>query len=113
MVSEGRQRNCSCFRIREMIRSCNEFDCRNYNAEIFAFASRLREPFDEDLLKRAFTLRSYVNKERARREELEIPSEIQMEDNEELASRGYALASSYVKRYLRAVLRFVPEEGIQ
>ncbi|CAG0895410.1 unnamed protein product [Darwinula stevensoni] len=85
----------------------------NYNAEIFAFASRLREPFNEDLLRRAFTLRSYVNKETVRREELEIPSEIQMEDNEELASRGYALVSSYVKRYLRTVLRFVPEEGIQ
>lgn len=54
----------------------------NYNAEIFAFGKRLGEEFQEDLLKRALTHRSYCNKVKDEQQEEKLL------DNEEFIEEG-------------------------
>ncbi|XP_064618540.1 large ribosomal subunit protein mL44-like [Lineus longissimus] len=87
----------------------------NYNAEIFAFGQRLGEEFDEDLLRRAFTHKSYIEKEQEKRAALGMTDDIvplNLEDNEQLAHEGGATSSAYIKGFLRYSYPRLPEEGI-
>lgn len=58
----------------------------NLEAELYAFAKRLNEDFDSDLLLQAFTDRSYVIKEEMKQKEMDI--NIKMKDSRELAEEG-------------------------
>lgn len=63
----------------------------NLEAELYAFAQRLNEDFDSDLLLQAFTDRSYVIKEEMKQKEMEF--DIKMKDNRELVEIG----NKYIK----------------
>lgn len=58
----------------------------NLEAELYAFAKRLNEDFDSDLLLQAFTDRSYVIKEEMKQKEMEF--HIKMKDNRDLIEIG-------------------------
>lgn len=58
----------------------------NLEAELYAFAKRLNEDIDSDLLLQAFTDRSYVIKEEMKQKEMEF--DLKMKDNKELAEEG-------------------------
>lgn len=83
----------------------------NLEAELYAFAQRLNEDFDSDLLLQAFTDRSYVIKEEMKQKEIEF--DIKMKDNRELAKKGEEFISQYVQNYLEIVLPKLPLEGVK
>ncbi|XP_064612674.1 large ribosomal subunit protein mL44-like [Liolophura sinensis] len=88
----------------------------NYDAEIFAFGKRLGEDFDEDILRQAFTHRSYIDKEGRKRAELGFGADLaslELQDNEELTSRGEEVAHRYIQAFLRTSYPYLPEEGIR
>ncbi|XP_076448720.1 large ribosomal subunit protein mL44-like [Babylonia areolata] len=87
----------------------------NYGAELYAFGKRLGEDFSTDSLQRAFTHRSYIEKEERRREELGIDTDtvpLGLTDNEDLAQKGEATASRYIKTYLRHLYPAMFEEAV-
>ena len=85
----------------------------NQRAEMFAFSKRLSENMSEELLGVVFTDKSYLEKERRKREELGILTpETSMESNQSLAEKGRNVTSPFVKQYLRLFLPKLPEEGI-
>jgi dsRNA-specific ribonuclease len=64
---------------------------RSYNAEVFAFGQRLGEEFNEDVLRKAFTHQSYIQKEQEKRAALGMAEDViplNLEDNEQLAKEG-------------------------
>ncbi|KAJ8312274.1 hypothetical protein KUTeg_009647 [Tegillarca granosa] len=92
-----------------------KFGCWNYDCEIYAFGKRFGEEFNENLLKQAFMFSSYVENERARREDLDInldTDNISIEDNEQLAIKGGEIAERYIKAFLRHSYPLLFEEGI-
>lgn len=90
------------------------FMSRNYDSEIYAFSKRLGEEFNNDLLLKAFTERSYIINEEERQKSvgIEKPTLI-LTDNKELVAKGSDFIDDIVKRYLRTVLPRLPEEGIK
>ncbi|KAH9505575.1 39S ribosomal protein L44, mitochondrial [Bulinus truncatus] len=87
----------------------------NYDSEIFAFGKRLGEEFNEATLRQAFIHRSYVEKEKKKREELGLDIKgltFDLNDNSELAEKGGELLSNYIKVYLRNMYPYFFEEGI-
>lgn len=64
----------------------------NFDAEVYAFGKRLGEEFEEDVLKRALTHRSYCNKVRDERGE-----ENSLTDNVEFIEEGEQFIKSYVR----------------
>ena len=87
---------------------------RNFRAELFAFGQRLKEQFNEDSLKTAFTHKSYIDQEMRKRQELGITDIIMnIEDNNKLAQTGQDICQLYIKAYLRHFLPRVPEDGIR
>lgn len=69
----------------------------NYDAEIFAFGKRIGEEFDENILRKALTHRSYVNKKEI--EDLDRGQELPekpVEDNKEMIKEGEGI----IKRFL-------------
>lgn len=70
----------------KVIHPRNTFLEWNLEAELYAFAQRLNEDFDSDLLLQAFTDRSYVIKEEMKQKEIEF--DIKMKDNRELVEIG-------------------------
>ncbi|XP_047032638.1 39S ribosomal protein L44, mitochondrial [Helicoverpa zea] len=83
----------------------------NLEAELYAFAQRLNEDFDPDLLLQAFTDRSYVIKEEMKQKEMEFA--IKMKDNRELVEIGHNFINAYVQAYLETVLPKFPLEGVK
>ncbi|KAJ8711269.1 hypothetical protein PYW07_008511 [Mythimna separata] len=83
----------------------------NLEAELYAFAQRLNEDFDSDLLLQAFTDRSYVIKEEMKQKELEF--DIKMKDNRELVEIGDQFINAYIQNYLEVVLPKFPMEGVK
>lgn len=63
----------------------------NYDAEIFAFGKRLGEEFEENILRKALTHRSYAKSQQDK-------DGIQIEDNSDLIQRGYHIITAYLKR---------------
>jgi len=85
----------------------------NYDTEIYAFSKRLGEQFNNDLLQRAFTERSYIIQEEERQKSVGIEQPtINLTDNRELVIKGSDFIDDIVQRYLRTVLPRLPEEGI-
>lgn len=85
----------------------------NYNAEVFAFSKRLGEEFDDSLLRRALTQRSYIIMEEEKQKAVGIENpKLELEDNSEFSEQGEKFMKNYIQRYLRTVLPRFPEEGI-
>lgn len=63
----------------------------NLEAELYAFGKRLGEDFDPDLLKTAFTFRSYVIKEESRQKDVGIDVADIQKDNLELIEEGSSM----------------------
>lgn len=88
------------------------YGCWSHDSELYAFAQRLGENFDEQLLKQAFVLSSYVEQEVAKQEDLGLDMDVEIEDNFELAQKGQSLTSRFIKAYLRYSFPQMFEEGI-
>lgn len=85
----------------------------NYNAEIFAFGKRLGEEFNDSLLRRALTQRSYIVMEEEKQKSVGIEEpRLELQDNSEFAEQGEKFMKNYIQRYLRTALPRFPEEGI-
>ncbi|XP_025410157.1 39S ribosomal protein L44, mitochondrial [Sipha flava] len=85
----------------------------NYDSEIYAFSKRLGEDFNNDLLLKAFTERSYIIDEEEKQKSVGIEQPtLNLIDNKELVAKGSEFIDDIVKRYLRTVLPRLPEEGI-
>ncbi|XP_014774257.2 39S ribosomal protein L44, mitochondrial [Octopus bimaculoides] len=87
----------------------------NYDAEIYAFGKRLGEEFSEDTLRIIFTDKSYIEKDKARRQELGVDEDVvslELVDNGEMAAEGNLIASRYIKAFLRFSYPAMFEEGI-
>ncbi|KAK2711251.1 hypothetical protein QYM36_012435, partial [Artemia franciscana] len=77
----------------------------NLQAEIYAFGKRLGEEFDQELLKRAFTHKSYIQQELEQRKSLGIEdSSLALEDNEEFINKGDRIVSDTVVKYIKNAL---------
>ncbi|KAK2710474.1 hypothetical protein QYM36_011862 [Artemia franciscana] len=77
----------------------------NLQAEIYAFGKRLGEEFDQELLKRAFTHKSYIQQELEQRKSLGIEdSSLALEDNEEFIKKGDRIVSDTVVKYIKNAL---------
>lgn len=71
------------------------------------------EEFDKDLLQQALTERSYIIQEEERQKSVGIEQpNLNISDNQDLATKGLDFVDNVVKRYLRTVLPRLPEEGI-
>ncbi|KAH8383195.1 hypothetical protein KR009_007271, partial [Drosophila setifemur] len=82
-------------------------------SELFAFGKRLGERFELPLLQKAFTERSFANKEEEKRRQLGIEeADLHMPDNTELAEKGIHIARAYVEAFLQHQLPKVPKEGL-
>lgn len=90
---------------------------RNYPTELYAFSKRLGEEFDDALLRRALTERSYMLKleEDTKKVGIIATPEDQQDllDNSGLVEPGEQILADVVVRYLRHLLPRLPEEGIQ
>lgn len=85
----------------------------NYKAEVFAFSKRLGEEFNDSLLRRALTQRSYLIMEEEKQKAVGIEEpKLKLEDNEEFSEQGEKFMKNYIQRYLRTTLPRFPEEGI-
>lgn len=85
----------------------------NYNAEVFAYGKRLGEEFDDRLLRRALTQRSYIVMEEEKQKAVGIEEpKLALQDNSEFSEQGENLMKHYIQRYLRTALPRLPEEGI-
>lgn len=61
----------------------------NYDVEIYAFGKRLKEEFDPQLLRTAFTHRSYIIQQEMKQRDLGIENpDIKLQDNRELIEEG-------------------------
>ncbi|XP_070571856.1 large ribosomal subunit protein mL44-like [Ptychodera flava] len=88
----------------------------DYNSELYGFGKRLGEDFNEHTLRVAFTHKEFVQQEAEKRRELGMESsqtELNLQDNEELAEIGQDFASEYIKSYLRLVYPNFPDEGVK
>lgn len=86
----------------------------NRDAELFAFNNRLSEKFDADLLKQAFTHRSYVLREELAQKEVGIDEPfLESLDNRELIEEGLEITDTIIENYLSQVLPLAPQECIQ
>lgn len=86
---------------------------RNYKAEIYAFGKRLGEDFKEDLLREAFTEKSFIIKESEKLMKVGVDPQLDMKDNSNFAVEGEKFTSQYVHKYLVTVLPSLPSEHIK
>lgn len=87
---------------------------RNYDAELYAFGKRLHEEFNDDLLRKALTEKSYVSKLAEEQRKVGIESSIDDSfDNRAMVAEGEQIMNDFVALYLRHALPRLPEEGIQ
>lgn len=86
----------------------------NYKAELYAFARRLNENLDQNLLEQVFIDRSYIIQEELRLREVQIENPIvNMKDNAELVLRGEEILREYVLAFLQTHLPKFPSAGIK
>ncbi|KAF2882792.1 hypothetical protein ILUMI_23304 [Ignelater luminosus] len=67
----------------------------NYDAEIYAFAKRLGETFDDALLRRAFVHRTYVIQQEIKGNETDL------QDNRELINEGESFVIDCIKKHFQ------------
>lgn len=84
----------------------------NYKAELYAFGKRLGEEFKDDLLREALTEKSYIQLEEEKQRSVGIEPQLDLRDNESLASSGEEFITKYSEQYLRTVLPNLPIEYI-
>lgn len=86
----------------------------NYHSELFAFANRLNEQFDQKLLQQAFTNRSYIIKEELKQQEVGIENpDTNLNDNNILIEKGDQIINEYVMAFLLSQLPQFPIDGIK
>lgn len=86
----------------------------NYEAELSAFGSRLKEKFSAPLLQQAFVCRSYIVQEEMKQKAVGIENPVlQLEDNMRLVKKGEELITEFVITYLNLSLPKLPREGIK
>lgn len=86
----------------------------NYKAELYAFAKRLHEKIDQNLLEQVFVDRSYIIQEEMRQRDVQIEVPVvNMKDNAELVVRGEEILREYVYAFLQSHLPKFPGEGIK
>ncbi|XP_011502006.1 PREDICTED: 39S ribosomal protein L44, mitochondrial [Ceratosolen solmsi marchali] len=91
----------------------NEYLEWNWNAELFAFNSRLTEKFDLELLKQAFTHRSYIINETEKQKQVGIENPIlDLVDNTEFIIEGEQIVPLIIENYLSHALPLAPQECI-
>ncbi|EDW95772.1 39S ribosomal protein L44, mitochondrial isoform X1 [Drosophila yakuba] len=84
----------------------------NQRSELFAFSQRLGESFKVSQLQRAFTEKSFAQREEDRRRQLGIEeSDLQMPHNSDLVEKGQHIAHAYVEAFLQHQLPKVPNDG--
>jgi large subunit ribosomal protein L44 len=83
--------------------------CRNYDAELHAFGNRVGEKFNDGVLRRALTHKSYLEQEAKK---LGAEPNYKLTENEELVAVGEQFISRTIRGYLRAVFSRAPEEMI-
>lgn len=86
----------------------------NYGAELFAFARRLNEEFDGELLRQALTLRSFTEQEVKKQQAVGIDEPVlPFKNNISLIEDGQQLLSNYVNAFLNYSYPLVPDDGIK
>jgi len=86
----------------------------NLQSELFAFAARLGENIDQQLLLEAFTTTGYVEAELKKQDDLGIQQvKLHQRSNDVLAEAGGCVLEDVLQNALRTVLPALPEEGIQ
>lgn len=88
----------------------------NYDCELYAFANRLGEKWNDATLRVAFTEQSYLEQEEKRRQEVGISSEqttVALTANTQLSDIGKDHCSKYLASYLARTLPDAPEECIE
>jgi len=86
----------------------------NYNSEIYAFAKRLNEEFDDSLLRQALTEKSYVIKEMKRQEEVGLDTSVaKFKDNSYMALEGMVILRNTIQSYLSRELPLLPKVGVE
>ena len=79
---------------------------------IIEFQARLGEQVDSDLLSRSMIMKSHLELERKKQEELGVEVSEQMVDNSLLADRGREVIQRTLTRWLRGAFSLLPEEMI-
>ncbi|XP_066905116.1 large ribosomal subunit protein mL44 isoform X2 [Halyomorpha halys] len=85
----------------------------NYKAEIYAFGKRLGEDFREELLREAFTEKSFINLEAEKLKKVGVDPQLDMKDNSNFSVEGEKFISQCVLQYLVTVLPSLPSEHIK
>ncbi|CAH1403165.1 unnamed protein product [Nezara viridula] len=85
----------------------------NYKAEIYSFGKRLGEDFKEDLLREAFTEKSFINLEAEKLMKVGVDPQLDMKDNANFSVEGEKFISQCVLKYLVSVLPSLPSEHIE
>lgn len=81
---------------------------------MYAFSQRLKEDFDLEKLKIAFTHESFLKEEEKRQKELKISNvSFDLSSNQEYAQKGHSIIKVFAHLYLRYFLPCVPEECIK
>lgn len=86
----------------------------NNAAELYAFGQRLHEDFNESVLQRAFTHRSYIAQEEHRQVQHGIEAPVtNLQDNASLIASGEALLVEHTHLFLLAHFPRLPEAGVK
>nr|XP_022344022.1 39S ribosomal protein L44, mitochondrial-like [Crassostrea virginica] len=97
----------------ELMRHPSLYGCWNHEVELFAFGKRLGEDFDEEILKEAFIVKSFIEKEMEERKKVGVETQIpDATCNEDLSMEGEQLVQKYLKAYLRFNFPYMFEEGV-
>ncbi|GAB0094754.1 mitochondrial ribosomal protein L44 [Sergentomyia squamirostris] len=84
----------------------------NYKAELYAFAQRLHEKFDNKLLHQAFTCRSFIIQEEMKQKEVGVEQpEVALPDNSNLIAKGEEILAKHLDDYINGAMPKVPLEG--
>lgn len=97
----------------EPISRRSDFIDWNYKAEIYAFGKRLGEDFKEELLREAFTEKSFINQESEKLMKVGVEPQLDMKDNSNFAVEGEKFISKCIYQYLVTVLPSLPSEHIK
>lgn len=85
----------------------------DYDSELYAFSKRLHENITSETMRCIFVHDSYIHMEEQKRKEMSVSDiQINLKSNTDLSARGEDILKNFLSRYLRAVFRFMPEEGI-
>jgi len=97
---------------RDIVARRSSYSDWNYPAELKALQARLGEHIDSDLLSRSLVMKSHLELEKKKQEELGVEVSEQMVDNTLLADRGGEVIQRTLTMWLRGAYPSLPEEMI-